>query len=96
MPRCCSPKVLAERGGPRIRLSCPRRSWARALAALVERYGHLWSKAYRDDPGRLLEEALERLEHLGLIARRAGGVEPLPAVARYKAVEPAAREDGDE
>lgn len=66
------------------------------LRSLLQRYGHLWSGAYRADPGRLLEEALERLENLGLIARREGGIEPLPAVARYKAVEPAAREDDRE
>ncbi|HEX6861480.1 MAG TPA: TIGR02678 family protein, partial [Thermoanaerobaculia bacterium] len=66
------------------------------LRSLLQRYGHLWSGAYRAEPGRLLEEALERLENLGLIARGERGIEPLPAVARYKAVEPAAREDGHE
>jgi uncharacterized protein (TIGR02678 family) len=61
------------------------------LDSLVERYGHLWSQEYRDDPGRLLSEALERLELMGLIARRDGIdgiVEPLPAIARYKVEEP--------
>jgi uncharacterized protein (TIGR02678 family) len=61
------------------------------LDSLVERYGHLWSQEYRDDPGRLLSEALERLELMGLIAIRdsiGGLVEPLPAIARYKVEEP--------
>jgi uncharacterized protein (TIGR02678 family) len=66
----------------------PEEELRATLGVLLERYGHLWSRAYCDDSGRLLTEALERLEHLGLIARRAGGVEPLPAVARYKAEEP--------
>jgi uncharacterized protein (TIGR02678 family) len=58
------------------------------LDSLVERYGHLWSQEYRDDRPRLLSEALERLEHMGLIARKAGGAEPLPAIARYQVTEP--------
>lgn len=58
------------------------------LDSLVERYGHLWSQEYRDDRARLLSEALERLEHMGLIVRRSGNVEPLPAIARYKVEEP--------
>jgi uncharacterized protein (TIGR02678 family) len=58
----------------------------------VERYGHLWSQEYRDDrTGRLLVDVLERLEHMGLIARRVEGVVPLPAIARYQSVEPAPR-----
>lgn len=67
----------------------PEEELRATLRSLLERYGHLWSGAYRDDPGRLLAEALERLEHLGLIARGEAGVEPLPAVARYQAEEPA-------
>ncbi len=65
---------------------------AAALDALVERYGHLWSQEYREDRGRLLSEALERLEMMGLIARPdgiAGRIEPRPAIARYKLEEPA-------
>jgi uncharacterized protein (TIGR02678 family) len=58
------------------------------LDSLVERYGHLWSQEYRDDRARLLSEALERLELMGLIARRDRGIEPLPAIARYKVEEP--------
>jgi uncharacterized protein (TIGR02678 family) len=58
------------------------------LDSLVERYGHLWSQEYRDDRARLLSEALERLELMGLIATRDGGIEPLPAIARYKVEEP--------
>jgi uncharacterized protein (TIGR02678 family) len=58
------------------------------LDSLVERYGHLWSQEYRDDRERLLSEALERLELMGLIAMRDGVAEPLPAIARYKLEEP--------
>jgi uncharacterized protein (TIGR02678 family) len=58
------------------------------LDSLVERYGHLWSQEYRDDHDRLLSESLDRLELMGLISRRDGGVEPLPAIARYKVEEP--------
>jgi len=88
-------EVLAERGRSAAPAFVPEEELGEALASLLERYGHLWSKAYRDDPGRLLEEALERLEHLGLIGRGGGGIEPLPAVARYKAVEPAAAQEDD-
>lgn len=59
-----------------------------ALDSLVERYGHLWSQEYREDRGRLLAEALERLELMGLLARRDGVIEPRPAIARYKVEEP--------
>lgn len=54
---------------------------------LLDRFGRYWSKAYRDDPagpGRLLADALEKLEELALVARRPEGVEPLPAIARYR------------
>lgn len=61
---------------------------AAVLDSLVERYGHLWSQEYREDRGRLLSEALERLELMGLIARRDGRIEPRPAIARYKVEEP--------
>jgi uncharacterized protein (TIGR02678 family) len=80
---------LAERGRTGEALVVPEHELRAALGALLERYGHLWSRAYCDDPDRLLSEALERLERLGLAARREGSVEPLPAVARYKAEEPA-------
>jgi uncharacterized protein (TIGR02678 family) len=59
-----------------------------ALDSLVERYGHLWSQEYREDRGRLLAEALDRLELMGLIVRRNGVVEPRPAIARYKVEDP--------
>lgn len=58
------------------------------LDSLVDRYGHLWSQEYREDRGRLLSEALERLELMGLIARRDSRIEPRPAIARYKVEEP--------
>jgi len=88
--------LLAELLADRARAADPAMAEESELQAvmdaLVERYGHLWSQEYRDDrTGRLLADVLERLEHMGLIARRAEGVEPLPAIARYQAVEPAPR-----
>lgn len=73
----------------------PREELRAVLDGLLGRYGHLWSKQYRDDPGgadRLLDDALERLEHMGLLVRRPDGIEPRPAIARYEAVEPAPRD----
>src|SRR6185436_1097005 len=53
------------------------------MEGLLARYGHLWSKRYREDPagvGRLLDAALELLEQMGLLERGAGGVVALPAI----------------
>lgn len=80
--------LLAERLGVRAQVEADLRS---ALDSLLERYGHLWSQEYREDRGRLLAEALERLELMGLIVRRdgiGGRIEPRPAIARYKLEEP--------
>lgn len=76
----------------------PRGELSEVLGDLLARYGHLWSKQYREDPAgrdRLLDDALERLEHMGLVARREGGIEPRPAIARYEAVEPPPRDRKD-
>lgn len=76
----------------------PRGELSEVLGDLLARYGHLWSKQYREDPagpGRLLDDALERLEHMGLLVRREEGIEPLPAIARYEAVEPPSRDRKD-
>jgi uncharacterized protein (TIGR02678 family) len=65
-----------------------------AAEELLARFGRYWSKAYRDDPGgpdRLLSDALDRLEELALIIRHPEGVEPRPAIARYRV-----DESGDE
>ncbi|RPH54622.1 TIGR02678 family protein, partial [bacterium] len=76
----------------------PRGELSEVLGDLLARYGHLWSKQYREDPAgpdRLLDDALERLEHMGLLVRREEGIEPLPAIARYEAVEPPSRDRKD-
>ncbi len=79
------------RSTPERRLEVPRCELENVMAERVARYGHLWSKQVRDDPAgasRLLDDALERLELMGLIDRRSGSVEPLPAIARYRVTEP--------
>jgi uncharacterized protein (TIGR02678 family) len=63
-----------------------------AMGPLLERHGPFWSQRYREDPARLLADSLERLEHLGLVLRRAEGIEPRPAIARYQILD---REDRD-
>jgi hypothetical protein len=58
------------------------------LALVGELLGaHAWAKTYRESASggeRLLDDALEFLEALRLVRRRPEGVEPLPAVARYR------------
>lgn len=85
---------LAERaraaGGPAV---VPVSELEALVGPLLERHGPFWSQRYREDPARLLADALERLEHLGLVVRRAEGVEPRPAIARYQVVD---REDRNE
>jgi uncharacterized protein (TIGR02678 family) len=99
--------LLAENLAGRAR-AAPQRQTVVPVAALQEvmrelaaRHGHLWSRWVRDDPAGpevLLREALERLEMMGLVESAAGGVRPLPAIARYRVAEPAApaarNEDG--
>jgi uncharacterized protein (TIGR02678 family) len=63
---------------------------ASVLADLITRYGRFWSQRYREDAGRLLAEALERLERMGLVDLRPEGVVPRPAVARLRPEEPRA------
>lgn len=63
------------------------------LEALVARYGKHWARDYREDAAaieRLRREALGRLAAMGLLAFRADGIEPLPAIARFQPTEPAA------
>lgn len=55
---------------------------------------HGWRNAYRDDPtgATLLDEALEVLADLGLVRRHPEGVEPLPALFRYRYAPPVREE----
>lgn len=56
-------------------------------ARLAARHAKHWSRLYTegsDGPRRLAAEALERLELMGLVERRAEGVVPRPALARYE------------
>ena len=64
------------------------------LERLLDRYGHLWSKRYREEPGRLLTEALELLEQMGLLVRQGGEVVPRPAIARFGVTEPRDGKEG--
>jgi uncharacterized protein (TIGR02678 family) len=62
----------------------PLAELASDLADLITRYGRFWSQRYREEPGRLLAEALERLERMGLVELTPEGVVPRPAVARLR------------
>jgi hypothetical protein len=75
---------------PPARRAIPGTAIEAFLEDLADGYGGLWSKRFTEEPGgiaRLAEEALERLEAMGLVARRPEGVIPLPALARYEARE---------
>jgi len=58
-------------------------------AGWIGKYRRYWSKQYTGDgtdgPRRLTAEAVDRLAAMGLAARHAEGVQPRPAVARYRA-----------
>ena len=59
-------------------------------ADLVERYRKYWAK-WATEPGaesRILNETLDRLAALRLVARGPGGVLPLPAIGRFSLEEP--------
>lgn len=64
----------------------------------ISKYRRYWSKEYTDDESdgarRLTADAVERLAAMGLVVRHAEGVQPRPAVARYRAM--GAGEAGDE
>lgn len=86
-------EVLADRAraAPERAVTVSLVELEEAVAGLLARYGHLWSKRYREDPAgadRLLADALERLEAMGLAVRRPGGIEPRPALARYQPLAP--------
>ncbi len=62
------------------------------LTGLLGRFGRLWNRSYQGDAAgaeRLLVEALGRLRDLALVLRHPDGIEPLPAIARYRAMNPA-------
>ncbi len=64
---------------------------------LLRHYGRYWSRAYRDDAdgaGRLVSDALGRLEEMGLVLRHPEGAEPRPALARYR-LDPDEAEEAD-
>ncbi len=56
-----------------------------AIAELAKEYGKWWRADAREEGGaaRLAAEALELLASFRLVARREGGVVPLPAIARF-------------
>jgi uncharacterized protein (TIGR02678 family) len=58
----------------------------------ISRYRRYWSKEYTEDgidgARRLTADAVERLAAMGLVIRHAEGVQPRPAVARYRPVGP--------
>jgi uncharacterized protein (TIGR02678 family) len=92
---------LAERARaiPDHTVLVPEADLHRTMEALLARYGKVWSKTYQDlpaGPARLLAQALERLERMGLVAHRPGGFEPRPAIARYRVIEPVPREKKEE
>lgn len=75
----------------------PRSELSQLMKTLLERYGRFWRQDYRNDPagaGRLLAEALERLEAMSLVELRAEGVMPRPAIARLRPEEPALPANG--
>jgi len=89
--------LLAEHLAARARAAAdpsapvPEEELRTVMERLLARYGHLWSKRYRDDPAgarHLLADALELLEQMGLLARRGGIVVALPALARFRVTEP--------
>lgn len=74
---------------------------AAIVGQLVEAVGRHcgWSAAYVDaeqGPRILTAEALDLLHRFGLVARRPGGWEPRPALARFAPAPPSRGPDGDE
>ncbi len=68
------------------------------LAELSEEYGKWWRADAREEGGaaRLAAEALELLAAFRLVARREGGVVPLPAIARFVPTAPEAGPEREE
>lgn len=91
--------AAGRRAGGEAATLVPWSELTRLAGDLLERYGRRWSKRFREDPDgarRLLAEAVERLELMGLAERRPEGVVPRPAVARLRPEEPAAAEQETE
>ncbi len=62
-------------------------SWLRAeLAKLVDEFGSGMSERQVADPAGLLDDALDLLASVGLVARTGGGALVLPLLARYRGV----------
>lgn len=84
---------LAERSRatPDPSAPVPEEDLVACMERLLARYGHLWSKRSREEPGRLLADALDLLEQMGLAARGITGppgITALPAIARFAVKEP--------
>jgi uncharacterized protein (TIGR02678 family) len=61
--------------------------WLRTtMAGLLDRYGSTFAAAWRADPDRLLDVALDLLADLRMVCRVPGGVLALPLLARYRNV----------
>jgi hypothetical protein len=62
-------------------------SWLRAeLKKLVDEFGSGMSERQVADPAGLLDDALDLLASVGLVARTSGGALILPLLARYRGV----------
>lgn len=82
--------VARRRAGAQV---VPGTALADFTARLASRHASHWSRIYTetsDGPRRLADEALERLELMGLVERRSEGVVPRPALARYEPEDPSA------
>lgn len=76
--------------GPGTPRTVPKTAIVGLLEDRADRHTGLWSKRFTEEVdgiARLADEALERLEAMGLVDRRPEGVVPLPALARYEARE---------
>jgi uncharacterized protein (TIGR02678 family) len=64
-----------------------------AATALLAKFPR-WAKSYREDdgPAQLVSDALAVLRGFGLVSETGGLVQPLPAAARYAAVDPRSTE----
>ncbi|MFM9442353.1 TIGR02678 family protein [Streptomyces acidiscabies] len=68
----------------------------RRVRELAVEHGGFWAKSARQPgaEGELVDQALDRLTALGLVARTSGGVTPRPALARYAVGETVVVEPG--